>query len=48
MALYVVLTSTQMVKNEHRTPFHDLEIVNFDDLLLRPVSESIVTVIVLE
>ena len=46
--LCVVLASTQIVKNEHYTPFRNLEIVNFDELYMRPVSETIVTVIVLE
>jgi hypothetical protein len=37
-----------MLKNEHYTPFRNLEVVNFDELYLRPVSELIVTFIVLE
>jgi len=46
--LCVILASTQIVKNERHTPFCNLEIVNFDELYMRPVSETIVTVIVLE
>ena len=46
--LCVVLACTQIVKNEHHTPFRNLEIVNFDELCLRPISEIVLTVIVLE
>ena len=39
---------TQIVKNENHTPFRHLEIVNFDELWLRPISEIIVADIILE